>query len=155
MPRTGRGKSKDKDKPHKNTGSAGVRKDFNPKTNAAMSAFRKDEERKINREIARNATNKEFRSDPYLGDEMSKEQSDRIGAAVGRRKKAKVEHTNKSKDIEMERIRRRHSQGMSKPHMKDEGVGLEKYINELASAERSKKRKGTSLEEKEIPDFPY
>ena len=67
MPRTGRGKSKDKDKPHKNTGSAEVRKDFNPKTNAAMSAFRKDEERKINKEKARKATskatNKEFRSD--------------------------------------------------------------------------------------------
>ena len=125
MPRTGRGKSKDKDKPYKNTGSAEVRKDFNPKTNAAMSAFRKDEERKINREIARNATNKEFRSDPYLGDEMSKEQSD---YHRGRDEEGKI---NKEKS------------------------GLEKYINERASSERRKKRKGTSLKKKEIPDFPY
>ena len=144
MPRTGRGKSKDKDKPHKNTGSAGVRKDFNPKTNAAMSAFRKDEERKINKEKARKATNKEFRGDPYLGEDMSKDQMDlikdtaHIGGTLGG-----------------EWVRRRHSDGMSKPHMKDEGVGLEKYINELASAERRKKREGTSLEKKEIPDFPY
>ena len=125
MPRTGRGKSKDKDKSHKNPGSAEVRKDFNPKTNAAMSAFRKDEERKINREIARNATNKEFRSDPYLGDEMSKEQSDHHR---GRDEEGKI---NKEKS------------------------GLEKYINERASSERRKKRKGTSLKKKEIPDFPY
>ena len=125
MPRTGRGKSKDKDKPHKNTGSAEVRKDFNPKTNAAMSAFRKDEERKINREIARNATNKEFRSDPYLGDEMSKEQSD---YHRGRDEEGKIN---------------------------EEKTGLENYINERASSERRKKRKGTSGKKKEIPDFPY
>ena len=125
MPRTGRGKSKDKDKSHKNPGSAEVRKDFNPKTNAAMSAFRKDEERKINREIARNATNKEFRSDPYLGDEMSKEQLDHHR---GRDEEGKIN---------------------------EEKTGLENYINERASSERRKKRKGTSLEKKEIPDFPY
>ena len=125
MPRTGRGKSKDKDKSHKNPGSAEVRKDFNPKTNAAMSAFRKDEERKINREIARNATNKEFRSDPYLGDEMSKEQSDHHR---GRDEEGKIN---------------------------EEKTGLENYINERASSERRKKRKGTSGKKKEIPDFPY
>ena len=125
MPRTGRGKSKDKDKPHKNTGSAGVRKDFNPKTNAAMSAFRKDEERKINREKARKATIKEIRSDPWMGDEMSKEQ---LNYHRGRDEEGKIN---------------------------EEKTGLENYINALTSGERRRKRKGTSLKKKEIPDFPY
>ena len=125
MPRTGRGKSKDKDKPHKNTGSAEVRKDFNPKTNAAMSAFRKDEERKINREKARKATIKEIRSDPWMGDEMSKEQ---LNYHRGRDEEGKIN---------------------------EEKTGLENYINALTSGERRRKRKGTSLKKKEIPDFPY